>query len=242
MEDHDEVFKYKAINCRLLKSLKNSQIYFPCPEELNDPYDCQVDIESSLQRAFNDAKGERKEFLGCILKNANIERLHEMAQSIGVYSFSKSLLIPTMWSHYADEHRGVCLLYDFPLDFLNDSDKFLGATNVCYSDNALYEWLMHKLDTSFTTYESMKAILIRTFSVKGEAWSYERERRFIREERGPLEFDRTYLRQVCFGLKTPAKDRDRVLRVLDKNGYSEITRAKIVRDAKFDFKLTTHEL
>jgi hypothetical protein len=43
-------------------------------------------------------------------------------QKVGVCSFSLSLDKPlctsALWSHYADGHRGVCLLYRFPESFL----------------------------------------------------------------------------------------------------------------------------
>ena len=33
-------------------------------------------------------------------------------QHKGVFSLSKTWRSPLMWSHYADEHRGICLEYD----------------------------------------------------------------------------------------------------------------------------------
>jgi len=246
MDDYDssnwECFKYRVIDKRLVESLINSHMYFAPPKKLNDPYDCQVNIEVSLRRAFDDATDERKEFLEAILRSANISRLQEMLLSVGVVSFSKSVLIPTVWSHYAHEHRGICLFYDFPFDFINDpATDLIGATRVKYGDNKLYRWLMRKLDTSLTTDEALKAILKRALSVKGAAWSYEKESRFIRRECGLLEFDRTYLKQVCFGLRTPEKDRELVRRVIDMAGYSGIVFAEINRRTDFDFRLRIDE-
>lgn len=45
-----------------------------------------------------------------------------------------------MWSHYADQHRGIALHYDFPIDFLNNPDEIFGVAPVKYGTNTVSDW------------------------------------------------------------------------------------------------------
>ena len=48
-----------------------------------------------------------------------------------------------MWSHYANEHRGVCLMYRFPKEYFYDTqDRILGITQVHYDANPLTDWFV----------------------------------------------------------------------------------------------------
>jgi hypothetical protein len=39
------LYKYRAINKRLIESLINQTLYFARPDELNDPFDCRIDLQ-----------------------------------------------------------------------------------------------------------------------------------------------------------------------------------------------------
>ena len=110
------IFKFKKINKNLLKSLLNSELYFARPDRLNDPFDCRFDnIFSSLENAISRASGLTRNDLGQlreVVSSMNMGKFKTDLENVGVCSFSLELENTLMWSHYADNHRGVCLTYE----------------------------------------------------------------------------------------------------------------------------------
>ena len=111
-------FKFREVNDNLIDSLQRNYIYFATPQQLNDPFDCRVDIATALDQAISKSDGEQQNLIRQI-RNAKplFEQIQMDVQKFGVFSIASKLYHPVMWSHYADEHRGVCLTYSFPEDF-----------------------------------------------------------------------------------------------------------------------------
>lgn len=63
-------FKFQTINENehLTDSLLKSQIYFCSPRKLNDPFDCQVDVNKSFLRAINKAPSSERPHLKLVYK------------------------------------------------------------------------------------------------------------------------------------------------------------------------------
>lgn len=123
MSDHLHFYKFKPINKWLIESIVNHTIFAPRPADLNDPFDCQVDLERVFKRAISLASGEKREFIKSFYENKEfLENWKNEISVKGVYSFSlinnKILSEPLMWSHYADEHRGVCVEYIVPSQYI----------------------------------------------------------------------------------------------------------------------------
>lgn len=113
----------------------------------------------------------------------------------GVVSFAERAECPLMWSHYGDQHRGVCLGYSVPQDAVADvyKIKYGGSRLVLASDvEAMLsgdESAQEKVDA---------AVLLK----KAQAWRYEKEWRMLGlrgEQRSTLE-----LEEVVFGMRCPA--------------------------------------
>jgi len=242
--DH-RYFRFRGINVNLIKSLVNSKLYFARPETLNDPLDCRLDLRQSFVRAASSAtETRRRKFLESALNHGG-KFLHEWQvqfQNFGIASFSLGMLEPQstlMWSHYADEHRGVCLLYRFPESFLLDSaHQVFGVDKVSYADNRLTNWLAHEAPLEMGQF--IKELVKIYLTAKNPAWAYEHEVRIIRSEFGLLDIPRGYLEQVCFGLRTSQADIDLVTKLAAENcGCSKFCR--IVRSHS-DFGHSAEEL
>lgn len=222
--DYYRYFKFRFINKNLIDSLVNGFLYFSLPSKLNDPFDCQVDLRKVVRFAASKVSGFRQDFL---LKIAGldsfIDEIQERMTRIGVCSFSLNLEESLLWSHYADEHRGICLLYEFTESFFLDRvNKIVGVSDVVYGENPLSEWLIETIPDQMTdhfydyfTIELLKRVLI----VKSEGWRYENECRVIREQPGPFPIPKECLKQVCFGMLTPKTDIQLVTKILDSSGY-----------------------
>jgi len=218
-----EVFKYSPINKNLIDSLVKGYIYCADLEKLNDPLDCRVDVVAAIDRAIAKSEGKAKENLERLLASDDfLKSIEKKVAGVGICSFSLHLLKPMMWSHYADEHRGLCLLYRFPKEFINyDQNRIIGASTLIYGDNVFTESLVEAANglSEIEAWEIFKSIVVPLFTAKGKDWNVEDEVRIIRECPGPLEFDRKYLAQICFGMATPKRDKDLIRNIVERCGY-----------------------
>lgn len=239
---NDETFvlwKFKPINKYLIESLVNRSLYFAKPDTLNDPFDCNIDLKKVLTRAELSATGDRKKFLHSLLNDAQFfENWKTTFNNIGVCSFSRVNADILLWSHYADEHRGVCLEYEFRESyFLNPEFDCTVAGNVEYLTEPLTEWLKNapiEMD-SF-----VKGLIHKYFKTKSPAWKYEEEARIIWDKHGDFQISDNFLRRVYFGLQTPQTDIDLVTKLAQH--YSGCTNfAQLIRD-ETDFGITVKKL
>jgi len=220
-------FKFRAVNEYTKDSLIRKQLYFSSPTELNDPFDCQVDIIQSITEAIRNTSGKQKSQLEKLLNEDGVfATLSSVLAQSGICSFSENLLDPVMWSHYADEHRGIGLYYEIPTSFvLNEG---MGMSPVDYGNSPLSEWFETcaiSFDTDFL-FEVMK----KASTVKGSFWRHESELRLIRFESGGVEIDPAFLKEVSFGLRTPESDKKLIRKIVESNyplcGFVQIKRGR----------------
>ena len=126
-----ELFKFKSISKHLLGSLLKGSLHFSTPSQLNDPFDCNIDIKKSIGNAVNRLEGKAKKNLYKLSKAELFTRkLPEQLKKVGICSFSvnkddKSRIQQhtLMWSHYGDNHRGVYVKYVIPEEFILDERR-----------------------------------------------------------------------------------------------------------------------
>ncbi len=94
------------------------------------------------------------------------ERINKAKKDILICSTSTSANNALMWSHYADGHKGCCIVFEVP--------KQTQWTRLPIK----YQLLPATLDPTQSTDESLRLI----YSIKSEFWMYEDEVRFIRKK------------------------------------------------------------
>lgn len=217
-------FKFRPVNKFLIDSLVNRTLYFARPSRLNDPFDCQVDLRKSAQHAITRMTGSKRDILKRIFQaDGYFDAIQQRMANVGVCSFSLKLEEPLLWSHYADEHRGVCLLYQFNENFLMDrKNEIVGVSDITYGENPLSDWIMDSIPDQIedTFYERFTTELLkRVLIIKGSGWAYEHEARIIREQEGTFSIPKGCLKQVCFGLKISSSDMNLVKQIVEGAGY-----------------------
>lgn len=90
------------------------------------------------------------------------EDVKETNEQIRICSFSLSKQSLLLWSHYADEHKGITIEYDF-LDF----DKIR-----TYLQPVIYRQEIEKIEF-FEAYDTMK--MVGSSLIKSKDWEYEQE-------------------------------------------------------------------
>jgi len=239
MRDSDKLLSHRftPINENLISTLVNSQLYFSSIQNLNDPYDCKIDIEGSLKNAMKAANDEQKIILRVYTREI-LSQLKEKIEQVGVVCFSKQLNNKLMWSHYAKNHTGLCLTYEIPSEFiLNNSPPLLGWDEVRYGNEEIKNFFL-KLNSSNGANESkhfIEPLVIALMTTKSIDWGCEQEFRIVKSEPGKLEIDRSWLKQICFGLATTNEHISLIKKIISNHGYSNIVFAKMTRSSSCDF-------
>lgn len=249
-----KLFRYKSVNEFLWQELELAELYCCTPPALNDPFDCRIDWRNSLERAgrHDGLSNERRAAVDEI--KAEFER-RDPGHRVGVCCFTCKVDDHLMWAHYADGHRGVCLMYDIPDDYLMEKHPpsgggmvrralrdhngffFMGGAPIKYDDNAFYNWLTEgDLDEAGTGWMPGNA-LAKLFSSKAKVWAHEEEFRIITSQPGRLCLDPSFLSQVVFGTAT-SDDHRRLIERMAKRNNPHVNVQPATRSTTADFGIT----
>ncbi|CPF06282.1 DUF2971 domain-containing protein [Burkholderia pseudomallei] len=234
--------KFRQLDAHLWESLESSSFYFPDPEKLNDPADCQIDLVKAFRLARADHIGDHPVWAEeLFLKFAR--EVEERAKTCGIYSLSCGSIDGDeerlFWAHYAANHTGICLTFDIPYEFV--ISRMVGLAPIDYTTNSLFDAL-RKVDLSKKPDfdEDLAPVITAYLTTKAPEWRYEREARLISFAPGLQVFDRTWLKQICFGLRTPNDDRER-MRQLAAN-YPDCNLVEAIRSEADLFRITLREV
>ena len=235
-------FKFREVNKYLIDGLVKGTIYFASPKQLNDPFDCRVDIKKSAKQAIEKLSGRKKEILTKLTNmEGYLDQIQKDTSNVAVCSFSLVLNDPLLWAHYANQHRGLCLTYDFPESFLDNPNEILAVAPVEYEDNSMTKWFEDNTPTEETDFKEFTLEIVKkVLTIKSPAWGHEKEARIIRMQNGPFNVERSHLKQICFGLGTTDADIDLIKRVVGNAGYS-VEFCKIER-SQSDFGIEAKEI
>lgn len=145
---------------------------------------------------------DRLQFL--LARNIEYELLRQYEK--GIVSFGERANCVLMWSHYGDQHKGVCIGYSIPADAAGNLYK------VSYGGRRVVEAsaIAAMLDGDELARRSVdKAVLLK----KANDWSYEREWRLI-GERG-LQNSNLELEEVIFGVRCDSAVKYAVFKALE---------------------------
>jgi len=214
------LYKYQPINVQTLANLKSAQLWFNAPIRFNDPFDCALPIfdssrltDADFLRAFNYYKEHHptsqyivdvmcpggvptQGFRDLILRSVEdgfAERRKIQLEQRGVACFSAKPLDITMWSHYADGHRGFCLEFDTSVKPFTDS------YHVRYAEAFPY---VNPVDIIIepTNDDPENELLVASVLTKASCWQYEEEWRIMHMEPNKLfGYDWRALTGIYFG-------------------------------------------
>jgi len=184
------------------ENIKKRRLKLAFPDTVNDLFEL---------RPFDfgeDTQGRK-------LRTAWGEAIKNHSKTQGFIAFSESWSVPTMWAHYADNHKGVCLGFDLPI-YRDASTKY--ADKIDYVDELIE---MDEKVLNDTVYnQKMHDIAKKT---KGIHWQYEQEWRYWfsldeNEQQSKLDDpstiffadfdDNLVLREVILGAKSKYSSKD----------------------------------
>ncbi len=238
-----KLYKYRPLNDYTIDLFKNSSIYHANVDSFNDPNDginnyliehTDDNIES-LCRKLSKNKGQafqdEIEFF-----QSNPDKFQELIQMMlnddmkkyGISCFTKKHDNFLMWSHYAENHSGICIEFDFSSEVLDNKKSGdsveLKDYHFFYMRKVRYSKGVPKIK-----YEEISNEKFTPIYCKSSNWKYEEEYRSIRPKVGTYPFNKSYLKAVYFGTKTNIQKIQELLDLLKKLAYNETKFFKMKR-------------
>ena len=252
------------------KNIKASALYFNTPDSFNDPFDnapsYNISAESRkalLNRFEEETRGKYDVDLlaearnipasafNKIFKDTDFNKLNIAKR--GITCFSKDDANILMWSHYANNHSGVCLGFDLDesdehLDKFfdeNKNQKLFPNGKACRLLPIMYVPVTARPSID-TTDEQKSWEEILTF--KSDLWKYEQEVRIMVHSYDQIIFPRTLhykpdcLKEIICGANMKLKTFIRMKNFVDKlpNGKNILISVTTLSDS--DYKLLIKKL
>lgn len=265
MEIPSELFKYRNFEKYTILSLLNKGLWLPKPSQLNDPFDVQFKLNDAdvsfqqfkdsfvhFQSWYFDKYKKRIKYNTFDLLFENNKPTYELKNKVrlfqkywnsncekyGIFSLSETSTNSTMWSHYADNHSGICIGYDpKKLFYQSPNNAIEWLKKVTYEDelniirNAylLYAQIGMGIDKN-----AFNDFFRNMLSIKSKDWSYEQEWRFYFPNSGGQIFNLNIdaITSITFGLKTPEETKAAISHILryhqKKTCFYQVKRAQNV--------------
>ncbi len=196
------IYKYHKLNVFFFELLTKQEFYLASREELNDPFDLSVSINQDSFRKFYIEKYPYFENDDAHLKNTadlfEYFRVNDKSEYNRLLKevvpdeywknrttcFTEETNNSLMWSHYTDNHMGVCVKFDLSKD--------------------------ETLNTALTPIKYLKKIpeikqktdFKKHLNLKESSWSSEKEWRIV-SDKIKFPFKREAINEIVFGLNTP---------------------------------------
>lgn len=221
-----KLFRYRPINNYTLDELNKKYLWFSNPNDFNDPFDGVTFFDGKFSDSFVKnifkaaVKGDSKA-LACIdenfynytmepeLRNVLNSRVqatvsHEFSKFMKLCCFSKVKNEILMWSHYADNHRGICLEYDSKLIRLDRETKLF-----------IYP-IKYSSDVAIGNFENdVVSAAILAYTQKYKKWEYEEEfRAIITSDENKININPAALKSITFGCCTPLSQKKEIRDIL----------------------------
>ena len=229
------LFRYISLNDdneRFVRRLLcENYIYFSKPSQFNDPFDCKA------HWSIGETEEEKIKFFTFILKQCGTSLDHvdeeevksnlikmnwqkdptkhqqvkdiidPLVENTGVLCFTEKPDNLLMWAHYAQNHTGLCIQFDFDEHGLLDEK----CDKVIYSKNYPLVNLAKEPE------ENWAKIFLLT---KSKDWEYEHEWRFI-DLRGSGEkvVPHNFVRGIIFGLRMLDKNKNKIISWFKNRDY-----------------------
>ncbi|MGG1518463.1 DUF2971 domain-containing protein [Paenibacillus oryzisoli] len=174
----NKLYKFQPFDDLRINTLLRNEIWFSTPSSLNDPFDCygvywdEVELTKFFKEKLpNDTI--KKHSVNEIVDGA----LNSIRDRTQISCFSEQLFNMPMWAHYANNHQGMCVEYDFS-KLSEEVDFSKQLYPVAYEENRYN--ISNLIKLSFEETPDMRIYLLYfLMQIKHKSWSYEKEWRIM---------------------------------------------------------------
>lgn len=236
------LYKYRKPSEHTFTNIDLCQLKFSFPTELNDPFDCKIDVsfngEQSDWKRWLDSQpydSSKKAVVWEHLKRINFDgkqfsgtREQEETKSILVLALSEINDNVLMWSHYSKYHTGFCLGFNTSIEgnslgIIFDKNDIVFKVSDITPGFLPVRKVIYQVDMppSFNSLKDDVKELMNFTIIKHPDWAYEKERRIAlapaQIKQQMVNYEKDVLKEVIIGYKTKKEDIDRLLRILKSN-------------------------
>jgi hypothetical protein len=234
------IYKYTTIESAIL-ILNSSKLKFSKPSDFNDPFDCNLTINTNntaeeidnhieLLRKKNNLTDEKIKLVKSKFHNSEElfkitnNSIKQVKEEFGITCFSKNEKNLIMWAHYCDKHKGICMKFDI----LADPDFFMIPFQVLYKNEyPNFNYIRNR--------DGLAKFLVET---KSKDWEYEQEIRVMKHGPDFYDFKKEALVEIIFGIRTKDDDRKKIVDALADNSYCNIDfKSCLISDSKFEIMI-----
>lgn len=231
------IYKYTSLDTAT-KILENNSIRFSKPPLFNDPFDCQLTINTDnteeevdnyvnqialIKGLSNCQRGEYRTKLRKPNERFRItnDAIQQSINSLKVSCFSLTPDNLLMWAHYADKHYGVVLKFDI----LKDASFFMTPYPMNYVDN--YPVFNYIRDDHFKGKGYLAKLLVET---KSTDWAYENEIRIMKPDANiynPVDYldfsiNKEAIVEILFGCQVDDKKKKGFVLLAKDKGWNNL--------------------
>lgn len=187
----DDGFKY------LSNLIANGEMKFSKSTEFNDPFDCcPSQLHEMPEGAIPNAVGDEI--------NKSLQSIRSVIYGVACFTPRNNSML--MWSHYGDQHKGICVGFDHELLEGSPPRNSLG--------HPLYKKIS-QINYTNTRPNSKSADLLTQKSLE---WAYEQEHRIISEMSagtpswgpGIWSIPKAAIKEIIFGARSSAETREKI--------------------------------
>ena len=172
------------ISQKLEATIRESKLFFSHPASFNDPLECTIPVEIEN---YDATKEKYAEYYKKIINEGLGTQHDESERSRRIYEafeygmplenclitcFTKDGNNQLMWSHYADQNKGICLCYEFPdtIEEFKKHVKWSGSINFDMNKFGL------EVQSAFVTYQTKRPSLhISNTYLPVEKWTFDND-------------------------------------------------------------------
>jgi hypothetical protein len=259
MKEPEIIYKYKDFKkCYSKKILFENELFLSSPKTFNDPFDCRIppdlnllnteerrsqyvnrllsyhegSLKNNYDKAsdhFNKLMVDSPETFQKIVSQISIDTQNKI---LGILCLTNKWNDILMWSHYGQNHQGICYGFDFKA--LKESIYFN------YSDYVKYTNEYPLIDPLNAIYE--EAYQYQT-QYKAKSWAYEEEYRFVKiydedvdefSEKRRFKISDSFFKEIIIGVEFPENEIQKVIDIAEKKKIA-LFRAKRV-DWKYELE------
>jgi len=148
------VCKFRPINLHTADIFTDKRLFFGSVEDFNDPFEYSMNLSNTTFQ-------KREPVIYHSFRNAFV--ILSVCDEVTKYD-------PILWSHYANNHKGVCI--EFTPNYKNEKSPFFELEPVTYSS---------KIPRPRTgSRDDVECYLKTILKTKAKCWEYEKEWRVVR--------------------------------------------------------------
>lgn len=239
------LYKYQRLTAHSLSSVLNGTVWMASPTSFNDPFDCAIPLaRSKIKESITHALQEVAKRQG--IRVDQIPRHNEVTKDdalafefmrkgllttmskVGVLCLSATPLEILMWSHYADNHKGFCIEFDF-----SDGSRLRQLARPVRYQEEIPSMGARELITN-----SEDSFVDTCIFTKARQWAYEQEWRVFQHE-GNKSFNApSEITAVIFGARMPPSERTMLREAIKHKSNIQLKEASLCEDR---FAVEIHE-